>query len=122
MDVHNADLKRRQRPASAKFGSEKRFKDDPKALRTPGPIYNPPLNPKRPQSAKYSFGFRRERPGESPIAPMIGTTPIVGPSTYFKSNRFPYSSKNIMAPAHAIPKELKLKELTGKTISETYED
>ena len=130
MDVHNADLKRRNRPSSANFGNEKRFRGGSKYNDTPGPVYNPSFNPKRPDSSKYSFGYRREIPGYSPIVATIGTNPIVGPTTYFKNdknklpiNKLPITSRIKSAPAHRIPLELKFRnQQTGKGDSETYEE
>lgn len=110
------------RPASAKFGNERRFRGGSKYNDTPGPVYNPRFDPKRPESSKYSFGYRREVPGYSPIVAVIGTNPIVGPTTYFRNNRLPLTSRIQSAPAHAVPKELKFKNKTGKTNSETYEE
>lgn len=117
-----ADLKRRNRPSSAKFGSEKRFRGGSKYNETPGPVYNPPFDPKRPESAKFSFGYRREIPGYSPIVATIGTNPIVGPTTYFKANKLPLTSRIQSAPAHKVPGELRFKKGAGKTNSETYEE
>ena len=62
-------------------------------------------------------------PGYSPLAPMVGTTPVVGPSTYFKKLKYPVTSKQPNAPAHAIPHSLR--NFVGSNngaIKETYED
>lgn len=124
VDVHNADLKRRKRAQSAKFGTASRFPGAPNSLRTPGPIYNPGFDPKRPTSSKYSFGFRREIPGYSPLANMSGTQGrLVGPSTYFRGNKMPLSSRLGSAPAHKFPEGLRTKARYGSgACVEAYED
>jgi len=45
-----------------------KFPNDPKRHKgTPGPQYNPSLRHEIPTSAKFSFGFRREIAGFSPL-------------------------------------------------------
>ena len=61
------------------------FPNDPKRQKgTPGPEYNPSLKHEIPAPAKYSFGFRRQTQGESPLANNACTGEGVGPGSYLR--------------------------------------
>lgn len=82
----NADNGRRTRPASVRFGTQSRFDNGGSGWGrrggTPGPQYNPGIKPEVPKSAKYSFGFRRDIAGSSPLVLLTSTGPVVGPGKY----------------------------------------
>jgi len=62
---------------------ESRFPNDPKRHKaTPGPQYNPPHRQDVKNPEKYSFGFRREIQGASPLVANSSTPYIVGPGSY----------------------------------------
>lgn len=57
-----------------KIGLESRFPNDPKRHKgTPGPQYNPSLRHEIPNSSKYTFGFKREIAGFSPLVACAST-------------------------------------------------
>lgn len=58
------------------FPPEKRLKG------TPGPQYDPAIKPEAIAPPHFSFGYRRDLPGSSALAPTCSTPVIVGPGAY----------------------------------------
>ena len=66
------------------------------------------MKPEYKSTEKFSFGYRRNLPGSSPVAPLISTPVNVGPGHYV-GNDLPITSKIDKAPQWSIPKHPKLK-------------
>jgi len=82
-DPLEADKSRKPKDPTIRIGLESRFPNDPKRHKgTPGPQYNPSLRHEIPNSNKFSFGFRRELAGESPLILNASTPSVVGPGSY----------------------------------------
>ncbi|EGR29290.1 hypothetical protein IMG5_159370 [Ichthyophthirius multifiliis] len=102
-DPMEADLCRRPRPPTVRIGLELRFPNDPKRHRgTPGPQYNPSLRHEIPNAPKFSFGFRREIAGFSPLIANSSTPQLVGPGSYIQKN-VPRTSKITNEPIWSFP-------------------
>jgi hypothetical protein len=84
-----ADKKRRVRPASARIGTETRFRGQFAGRRhgTPGPVYDPPHKVSKHKYSKYTFGYRRKVKGQSPLEQTSCTPARVGPGLYLSKKR-----------------------------------
>jgi len=79
-----ADNIRREKAPIVRVGLDSRFPIEKRLKGTPGPQYDPKLKPEIPNSNKFSFGFRRDIAGASPLAPTTSTPVIVGPGAYLQ--------------------------------------
>ncbi|KRX04808.1 hypothetical protein PPERSA_06442 [Pseudocohnilembus persalinus] len=89
VDYHPEEADKTRRTAYPAYGFklESRFPNDPKRHKaTPGPQYNPPHRQDVKNPEKYSFGFRREIQGASPLVANSSTPYIVGPGSYIQKN------------------------------------
>jgi len=55
---------------------------------SPGPHYDPSLKPEIPNPEKFTFGYRRDIAGSSPLVLLIGTPTIVSRLIILKINRW----------------------------------
>lgn len=78
-----------------------------KMNQTPGPEYNPGFRPDSASDPRYTFGFRREIRGYSPIAPNTSTPLIVGPGRYYRDREPPNTSIMPDAPKVGFTKQRK---------------
>ena len=119
-----ANIKRKERADTMRFGTAKRFLPGVGETRgTPGPKYNPNLKPEIPNSEKYSFGFRRDVAGYSVLNPLISTKSDVGPGKYHTRNPVaPNTSQQLNQPSHLFPEHMRFMDAyKGVAINETYE-
>jgi len=97
-DPITADNSRKWRSTTVKVGLESRFGGEVKHNKlTPGPEYTPNPRPEIPNQPKFSFGFRRDVQGASPLAPNTSTPNIVGPGRYIPKD-VPKTSIHADAP------------------------
>ncbi|EAS00318.1 sperm-tail PG-rich repeat protein (macronuclear) [Tetrahymena thermophila SB210] len=102
-DPLEADIFRRPKAPTVRIGLELRFPNDPKRHKgTPGPQYNPTLRHEIPNPPKFSFGFRREIQGFSPLVANSSTPQLVGPGSYIQKN-VPNTSKIRNEPKWSFP-------------------
>ncbi|KAM3135007.1 hypothetical protein pb186bvf_012831 [Paramecium bursaria] len=92
-EPQDADLVRKTKQPTVRIGLESRFPPEKRLKGTPGPQYDPCIKPEVPSSNKYSFGYRRDIPGASALAPTCSTPVIVGPGAYLQKQ--PASTSNI---------------------------
>lgn len=123
-DPVTADNDRKNRAATMRFGTAKRFVPQVGETRgTPGPKYNPNLKPEIPHSDKFSFGFRRDIPGYSVLNPCISTGSTVGPGSYNRKNPVgKNTSLQKNQPSHKFPEHIRFHDgMKHPAINETYE-
>lgn len=85
-----------------------KFPNDPKRQKgTPGPQYDPSLKHEIPAAPKFSFGFKRQIQGQSPLVSNASTGEGVGPGTYIHGN-VPLTSEINKNPSWYLPKAKRL--------------
>ena len=89
-DSDAADLVRRKKLPNVRIGLENRFPYDPKGYKgNPGPQYDPAFTMDKEDPPKYTFGYRRDLPGSSPLSLLYSTPNNVGPGLYVSNLELP---------------------------------
>ena len=115
---------RKNHAPTYRMGTEKRFAPSQQESNgVPGPKYQPNLKPEIPNSHKFSFGYRRDIPGVSPLDSLISTNPTVGPGSYHRKNCVPpNSSQQKNEPSHKFPQRIRFLDSSSKIqTNQTYE-
>ncbi|CAD8075831.1 unnamed protein product [Paramecium primaurelia] len=120
-EPQEADLNRKPKAANVKIGLESRFPPEKRLKGTPGPQYDPAIKPEVPTPPQFSFGYRRDIPGASALAPTCSTPVIVGPGAYLQKP--PANTSNLEdASRWTIPKGPKIgKYFEGWDKNQTYD-
>ena len=88
---------------------------------TPGAIYNPGFNPKHTNAPVYSFGFKREKKGQSALMMPTSTPGNVGPGLYDPDKRSISTQKAEVKVKFNATAKMAL-EPRKTYVHETYED
>mmetsp|Transcript_61106 Transcript_61106/g.69989 ORF Transcript_61106/g.69989 Transcript_61106/m.69989 type:complete len:292 (-) Transcript_61106:1595-2470(-) len=102
-DPIRADSMRRPRTRAPKLSTTETRSFGEQRERSPGPVYYPSEEGVRKSDGKYSFGYRREVRGQSPLMAHNATPNLVGPGRY-DTRRVETTSKKAKAPTWSLPK------------------